>query len=117
MVVNQVMKELSCLDDNMAAYRQEVRKLEDKFDGLELTHVLWHDNEAADRLSNFGSKRETSPSDVFVEHLYEPTVPRKEITEAVDIQKVSMIDTDWREPFIKFLTKQELQAQQALCHT
>jgi hypothetical protein len=40
LVVNQVMKEWSCLDDNMAAYRQEVRKLEDKFDGLELTHVL-----------------------------------------------------------------------------
>ncbi len=40
LVVNQVMKEWSCLDDNMTAYQQEVRKLEDKFDGLELTHVL-----------------------------------------------------------------------------
>ncbi len=34
LVVNQVMKEWSCLDDNMTAYQQEVRKLEDKFDGL-----------------------------------------------------------------------------------
>lgn len=35
LVVNQVMKDWSCLNDNMAAYRQEVHKLEDKFDGLE----------------------------------------------------------------------------------
>lgn len=27
LVINQVMKDWSCLDDNMAAYRQEVRKL------------------------------------------------------------------------------------------
>nr|ABA97049.1 retrotransposon protein, putative, Ty3-gypsy subclass [Oryza sativa Japonica Group] len=83
LVVNQVMKEWSCLHDNMTAYRQEVGKLEDKFDGLELTHVLRHNNEAADRLANFGSKREATPSDVFVEHLYEPTVPRKETAEAM----------------------------------
>lgn len=108
LVVNQVMKEWSCLDDNMAAYRQEVCKLEDKFDSLELTHVLRHDNEAADRLANFCSKREAAPSDVFVEHLYEPTVLRKDVIETTSTQEVSIIDTDWREPFIKFLTKQEL---------
>nr|AAX95836.1 predicted protein [Oryza sativa Japonica Group] len=94
LVVNQVMKEWSCLDDNMTAYRQEVRKLEDKFDGLELTHVLRHNNEAADRLTNFGSKQETAPSDVFVEHLYEPTVPRKETIEATNTQDVAMIEAD-----------------------
>jgi Ribonuclease HI len=108
LVVNPVMKEWSCLDDNMIAYRQEVRQLEDKFDGLELTHVLRHNNEAADRLANFGSKREAAPSDVFVEHLYEPTVPRKETSETTDTQVVAMIEADWREPLIKFLTKQEL---------
>nr|AAP52608.2 retrotransposon protein, putative, Ty3-gypsy subclass [Oryza sativa Japonica Group] len=103
----EVMKQWSCLDDNMTAYRQEVRKLEDKFVGLELTHVLRHNNEAADRLANFGSKREAAPSDVFVEHLYEPTVPRKETIEATDAQDVGMIEADWREPLIRFLTKQE----------
>ena len=59
-------------------------------------------------LANFGSKREAAPSDVFVEHLYEPTVPRKEAIEAMDTQGVSMIEADWREPLIRFLTKQEL---------
>nr|CAH66280.1 OSIGBa0116O04.2 [Oryza sativa] len=68
----------------------EVRKLEDKFDGLELTHVLRHNNEAADKLANFGSKREAAPSDLFVEHLYEPTVPRKETIEATDTQDTKM---------------------------
>lgn len=39
LVVDQVMKE-SGLHPNMAAYCQEVRNLEDKFDGLELNHIL-----------------------------------------------------------------------------
>nr|ABA97604.1 retrotransposon protein, putative, Ty3-gypsy subclass [Oryza sativa Japonica Group] len=108
LVVNQVMKEWSCLDDNMIAYRQEVRKLEHKFDGIDLTHVLRHNDEAADRLANFGSKREAAPSDVFVEHLYEPTVPRRETVEAADTQDIAMVEADWREPLIRFLTNQEL---------
>nr|CAE01580.2 OSJNBa0068L06.6 [Oryza sativa Japonica Group]CAE75990.1 B1160F02.21 [Oryza sativa Japonica Group] len=96
------------LADSKTRYPQEVRKLEDKFDGLELTHVLRYNNEAADRLVNFGSKREAAPPDVFVEHLYEPTVPREEINEATDARDVSMIEANWRESFIRFLTKQEL---------
>nr|CAE01788.1 OSJNBa0039K24.7 [Oryza sativa Japonica Group] len=108
LVVNQVMKEWSCLDDNMTAYRQEVRKLEDKFDGLELSHVLRHNNEAADRLANFGSKREAAPSDVFVEHLYTPTVPHKDATQVAGTHDVAMVEADWREPLIRFLISQEL---------
>nr|AAP54912.2 retrotransposon protein, putative, Ty3-gypsy subclass [Oryza sativa Japonica Group] len=108
LVVNQVMKEWSCLDDNMMAYRQEVRKLEDKFDGLELSHVLRHNNEAADRLANFGSKREVAPSDVFVEHLYTPTVPHKDTTQIAGTHDVALVEADWREPLIRFLTSQEL---------
>ena len=40
LVVDQVMKESNCVNPMMAAYCQEVRKLEDKFHGLELNHVL-----------------------------------------------------------------------------
>ena len=39
LVVNQVIKESSCHDAKMAAYCQEVRWLEDKFDRLELNHI------------------------------------------------------------------------------
>ena len=39
LVVDQVMKESSCKSPLMTAYCQEVRKLEDKFQGIELHHV------------------------------------------------------------------------------
>jgi hypothetical protein len=45
------MGESNCCDSRMVAYRQEVRKLEDKFYGFELHHILWRDNEAANALT------------------------------------------------------------------
>jgi ribonuclease HI len=39
LVVDQVMKESSCHNSKMAAYCQEVRKLEDKFDNLKLNDI------------------------------------------------------------------------------
>jgi ribonuclease HI len=50
-VINQVMGESNCCDSHMVAYRQEVRKLKEKFDGFELHHILRRDNEAADALA------------------------------------------------------------------
>jgi ribonuclease HI len=40
LIVNQVMGELNCCDSRMAAYQREVRKLEEKFDGFDLHHIL-----------------------------------------------------------------------------
>jgi ribonuclease HI len=40
LVVNQVNKEWSCLDNKMSLYCQELRKLENNFDGLEYLHIL-----------------------------------------------------------------------------
>ena len=37
LIINQVNKTWQCHDDSMAAYRQEVRKLEEKFDGLQIS--------------------------------------------------------------------------------
>ena len=39
LVINQINKDWSASDDTMIAYRQEVRKLESKFDGLRFSHV------------------------------------------------------------------------------
>ena len=39
LVVDQVIKESSCKSPLMAAYCQEVRKLEDKFHGIKMHHV------------------------------------------------------------------------------
>ena len=46
---NKVMKESSYHNTKMAAYCQEVRQLEDKFDGLELNHILRHLNRRSTR--------------------------------------------------------------------
>jgi ribonuclease HI len=55
LVVNQVMGESNCHDSSMAAYHQEVWKLEEKFDSFALHHILQHDNEVADTLAQHGS--------------------------------------------------------------
>jgi ribonuclease HI len=40
LVINHVMGELNFHDSHMVAYRLEVRKLEEKFDGFGLHHIL-----------------------------------------------------------------------------
>jgi hypothetical protein len=45
------MGESNCCDSRIVAYHQEVRKLEEKFDGFKLHHILRRDNEAADTLT------------------------------------------------------------------
>ena len=62
----------------MDAYCKTVRRLEEKFDGLELNHVLRKYNEAADALAKMASERATVPPDVFVSDLYKPSVDYKD---------------------------------------
>ena len=57
----------------MAAYCQEVRKLEDKFQGIELHHVPRKDNDAADFLTKLAARRVPSPDGVFINGLPEPS--------------------------------------------
>ena len=68
------MKESSCHDTKMAAYCQEIRQLEDKFDGLELNHVPRRLNEAADALAKVESDREPVPTGVFTSDQHKPSV-------------------------------------------
>jgi hypothetical protein len=49
----------------MEAYCDEVRRLEDKFYGLELNHIARWYNETADELAKIASGRTTVPPDVF----------------------------------------------------
>jgi len=71
LVVNQVMKESSCKSPLMAAYYQEVRKLGDKFQGIELHHVPQRDNDATNFLAKLAARRDPSPSGVFINDLHE----------------------------------------------
>ena len=66
------MKELTCHDVRMEAYYAEVQNLEDKFDGIELHHVLQRDNEEANFLARLASSRKPPPHGVFLDVLYAP---------------------------------------------
>ena len=73
LVIDQVMKESSCHNAKMAAYYQEVRQLEDKFDGLKLNHIPRRLNEATDTLAKTASGRELVSMGVFASDQYKPS--------------------------------------------
>jgi hypothetical protein len=58
----------------MEAYCDEVRRLEDKFYGLELNHIARRYNETADELAKIASGRTSVPSNVFSRDIYQPSV-------------------------------------------
>jgi hypothetical protein len=59
------MKNSHCGDPKMEAYSDEVRRLEDKFYGLEVNHVARRYNETADELAKIASRRTMVRPDVF----------------------------------------------------
>jgi hypothetical protein len=58
----------------MEAYCDKVRRLEDKFYGLELNHIARRYNETADELPKIASGRTTVPPDVFSRDIHQPSV-------------------------------------------
>jgi ribonuclease HI len=74
-VINQVNKSWDHNKENMDAYCLEVRKLENKFYGLEFHHVVRDNNIAADVLSKLGSTHAQVPAGVFVHELHTPSIP------------------------------------------
>ena len=58
-----------------------MRRLEDKFDGLELNHVPRKYNEDADELAKITSGRTTVPPDIFARDLAKPSVDFKDLAE------------------------------------
>ena len=76
------MKESSCHDPKMEAYCNAVRRLEDKFDRLELNHVPRKYNEDADELAKIASGRTTVPPNIFAHDIPRPSVEFKQPTES-----------------------------------
>jgi hypothetical protein len=74
LVIDQVMKNSHCRDPKMVAYCDEVRRLEDKFYGLELNHIARRYNETAEELAKIASGRTTVPLDVFSRDLHQPSI-------------------------------------------
>jgi ribonuclease HI len=107
-VINQVNKSWDRNKENMDAYCLEVRKLENKFYGLEFHHVVRDNNVAVDVLSKLGSTRTQVPLGVFVHELHAPSIPESApmTTDPAPShagQDVMMIDVDWRQPFIDYI--------------
>jgi hypothetical protein len=78
LIINQVMGESNYRDSRMAAYRQEVRRLEEKFDGFELHHIPRRDNEATDALTRLGLSCEPPPPGVFTHDLLKLSIRLEE---------------------------------------
>jgi hypothetical protein len=101
----------------MDAYCLEVCKLENKFYGLEFHHVVRDNNVAADVLSKLGSTRAQVPAGVFVHELHAPSIPAPPTTDPAHPpagQEVMMIDVDWRQPFIDYLSEQKVPSDKNL---
>jgi hypothetical protein len=109
----------------MDTYSLEVRKLENKFYGLEFHHVVRDNNVAADVLSKLGSTRAQVPAGVFVHELHAPSIPElapptTDPAHPPASLEVMMIDVDWRQSFIDYLSEQKVPsdknlAEQLIC--
>ena len=73
-VINQVNDEWDRNKENMDSYCMEVRKLKNKFLGLEFHHVARDSNVTTDVLSKVGSTRAQVPAGVFVQELRKPSI-------------------------------------------
>jgi ribonuclease HI len=74
LVVQQVNKEWDVNKDTIDAYIMEIRKLENKFSGLKIHHVIRNNNVGADVLSKLGSDQASVPPGVFVHDLHHPSI-------------------------------------------
>jgi hypothetical protein len=61
----------------MESYCDEVRRLEDKFYGLELNHIARRYNETADELAKIASGWTTVPPDFFSQDLHQLSQDRR----------------------------------------
>ena len=115
LVINQLNKDWSCSSEKMDAYCTEVRKLEEKFYGIEYHHVVCDQNQLADHLSKLGSSRAASPPGVFVQDLLASSIKEdKEVQEVPPAEQLVLSipspAADWKEQFIKYLTSTEVPA-------
>jgi ribonuclease HI len=73
LVVNFSNKSYTPKDEHMAAYLAEHRKMEKRFQGLELKHIPRGENVEVDEIAKHASHRLAQPVGVFEEHLFKPS--------------------------------------------
>jgi hypothetical protein len=71
--VNFSNKSYTTKDEHMAAYLEEHRKMEKRFQGLELKHIPRGENVEANEIAKHASHRLAQVTDVFEERLFKPS--------------------------------------------
>jgi transposase InsO family protein len=122
LVIDQLMKNSHCRDQKMEAYCDEVRRLEDKFYGLELNHIARRYNETADELAKIASGRTSVPPDVFSRDIYQPSVKLDDAPEPAAEGEALRVEGEqhgvtpnlnWQTPYLEYLLRGELPLDKA----
>jgi hypothetical protein len=90
-----------------SCYCAAVRKLEDKFEGLEFHHVERDRNATADALSKLGSSRAEVPPGIFVQEVSHLSIPLDRTEECNTLSQPELDPNDWREPIIRYIKNEE----------
>jgi hypothetical protein len=101
-VISQINKDWDCSTDSMGKYCVAVRKLEDKFEGLEFHHVERDRNAAANALSKLGSCWAQAPPGIFVQEISQPSILSDQA-----LSQPKLDPNDWREPIIRYIKNKE----------
>jgi ribonuclease HI len=127
LVIDQVMKNSHCRDRKMEAYCDEVRRLEDKFYGLELNHIARWYNETANELAKIASGQTTVPPDIFSRDIHQPFIKTDDTPEPDDASAQPEVSSaaegealrvegerngvapnrNWRTPYLEYLLRGE----------
>jgi ribonuclease HI len=133
LIIDQVMKNSHCHDQKMEAYCDEVRRLEDKFYGLELNHVAQRYNETTDELAKIASGRMPVPPDVFSMDIYQPSIKLDDASEPEEASAPPEVPSategealriegdrngvtpvpNWQTPYLEYLLRGELPLDKA----
>jgi hypothetical protein len=128
LVINQVMKNSHCRDPKMEAYCDEVRRLKDKFYGLELNHIARRYNKTVDELAKIALGWTTVPPDVFSRDIQQPSVKiddtpepeeasaQPEVPSAAEGEALRVegerngvaTNRNWQTPYLQYLHRAEL---------
>jgi hypothetical protein len=105
--ISQINKDWDYSTHSMGKYCTAVRKLEDKFEGLEFHHVERDRNAAADALSKLGSSRAQAPPGIFVQEISQPSILTDQVEECNALSQPEADPNDWREPIIRYIKNEE----------
>ena len=137
LAISQINGDFDDKDPKMAAYRNAVLKMSARFEGLEFHHIARDNNQAADVWARIGAKHDAVHPNIFLESLFKPsvsweresgnnspdttTLPLTENSDTVggsankttpSVHTIMAVIAPWTEPFLAYLTRQELPEDQ-----